>query len=469
MLRERIAFAKAGMEGKGGLHQPPIDADVDIDAPMKVVIVEPQFAGQTVSEISSRQAEIINQAAGTHRNGESGLDFVVSNSNVRHAVNTAVHNKIDPQAALEIVAQLPRIINAARRAETHADQKGESNLKQIYRYFAGAQIGNDLYTVMLTIKEKTGQPKPEISIYRVYDANTVQKRAWRPLDSPPPEGSESYATPSSSEISLRHLLKGVKDHKGNPYFEQPALTEGGLNETARKEVKRKFDDSPAAEVTGSEIFAPAEPINISEAREKALNWARENGLFRDNYENADTGWQDIAVSEKGIEDSLRHGGGPEKIQTIAALPAFIRDGIFLETTPAHNTKQIGMKSHIFGAKVDIAGKPMAVGFIIKEDMNGRRFYDHELTEMKSLDEVVTHSGAAPASAEGRRSDPHQGLVMSIVKKHLGVKPELTFEQPAYQAQAQAGGSRGRLETISDQSFRAVFTEAAGAKRDGGRR
>jgi hypothetical protein len=123
---------------------------------------------------------------------------------------------------------------------------------------------------------------------------------------------------------------------------------------------------------------------------------------------------------------MRHGASREKIQTIAALPQLIQNGIYLEPVPTHAPKQKGMTSHVFAAKVNIDGKQMVAGFIIKEDMNGRRFYDHEMTEMKSLSEIVPKFGASSSVDESRQSESHRGLISYIVCKHIAVKPDLSF-------------------------------------------
>jgi hypothetical protein len=72
------------------------------------------------------------------------------------------------------------------------------------------------------------------------------------------------------------------------------------------EKRTKFDASPAAAVTGTEIFSFSEPVNLSEVREKALVWARENGIYREDYTNTDTGWTDMPGFRAG-SSCCRHG------------------------------------------------------------------------------------------------------------------------------------------------------------------
>jgi len=149
-----------------------------------------------------------------------------------------------------------------------------------------------------------------------------------------------------------------------------------------------------------------------------IPWIKERGKFRNDYKNTDTGWCNICITPKGVKNSIQHGAGPEKIQCFAALPEMVKNGVLVKT---HGGKshQRDMIEHIFAAKVDINGKSMVVGFVIKEDSNGKRFYDHELTEKKNLDEVPSQVGAGEPEAHNAIR-LRQGSIINILKKYLGV-------------------------------------------------
>jgi len=118
--------------------------------------------------------------------------------------------------------------------------------------------------------------------------------------------------------------------------------------------------------------------------------------------------------------------GKEKIQSILVIPELIQNGIYLESDKAHNPDQIKMTSHFFAAKVEIDGKAITVGFVIKEDTNGKRFYDHELTEINHLDDTQTEAISKKKLLDAQY---RQGDVMDIVRKHLGVN--LSLHQSAF--------------------------------------
>jgi hypothetical protein len=188
------------------------------------------------------------------------------------------------------------------------------------------------------------------------------------------------------------------------------------------ELRAKFDVSPVARITGDEIFAWVEPLNMREIRATVIPWMETQGYFRDNYINDDTGWDDIAITRNGVEESLQHFSGPEKIQTFAALPKMLKNGILIRTRPSNKEGQRDMKEHIFAAKVDIGSKPKLVGFVVKEDSNGRRFYDHELTEMKNLDGLSPHAGAAGLNT-GEADRTRQGSVINIIQETIKINTQ----------------------------------------------
>jgi len=183
-----------------------------------------------------------------------------------------------------------------------------------------------------------------------------------------------------------------------------------------EERRAAFDKSETIHITGNEIFDWVEPLNMREIRAKVIPWMEEQGYFRNDYSNKNTGWGSIAVTKRGVEDSLQHFSGPEKVQSFAALPGMIRNGVFI-TTNLGKPHQRDMRNHIFAAKVDIDGKSKLVGFVIVEDMNGRRFYNHELTEVKNLDGLSSHAGAIGLVTE-MADRTRQDSIIAIIQKWL---------------------------------------------------
>ncbi|MDR2592034.1 MAG: hypothetical protein LBC59_04435 [Chitinispirillales bacterium] len=175
-----------------------------------------------------------------------------------------------------------------------------------------------------------------------------------------------------------------------------------------------FCKSETIQITGNEIFDWVEPLNMKAIRAKVILWMEEHGYFRNDYKNEHTGWGDIAVTKRGIEDSLQHFSGPEKVQSFAALPEMIRNGILVATNPG-KSYQTGMKKHIFAARVNIGDKSKLVGFVISEDGSGRRFYNHELTKTENLGGLSSHAGTIGLGTEKANRTRQDSIIATIQK------------------------------------------------------
>jgi hypothetical protein len=198
-----------------------------------------------------------------------------------------------------------------------------------------------------------------------------------------------------------------------------------MDEMNRSPEERRvaFDNSETIQITGNEIFDWVEPLNMNEIRGKVIPWMEARGYFRNDYNNENTGWGSIAVTKRGIEESLQHFSGPEKVQSFAALSEMIKNGVFV-TTNLGKPRQMGMKNHIFAAKVNIGRKSKLVGFVINEDGSGRRFYNHELTEIENLDGLPSHAGTIGLDTE-KANRTRQDSIINIILERLKVNEPRT--------------------------------------------
>jgi hypothetical protein len=201
-----------------------------------------------------------------------------------------------------------------------------------------------------------------------------------------------------------------------------------LRDPQYAEQQAKFEAAPVAEVTGKEMGEIPSFKKFKEMKEFVLGWpAKQTGFYRNDYVNDDTGWNNIILAPSGVDSALTHGAGRQKIQVVPILPDLIKIGIHLDSHQNRDNAQI--RDHIFAAKADIDGKPMVVGFVIKEEKGtGRRFYDHELAAIENLDGVEPTNRARTETPD---TDPsRQDSVMNIVRKHLGVKPDFQIRKLA---------------------------------------
>jgi hypothetical protein len=231
---------------------------------------------------------------------------------------------------------------------------------------------------------------------------------------------EARNTADRSELSDEERAAQAPDIRADAiviFGNQPVAQYSLADSAGNPEARAKFDAAPVAEVTGTEI--PKTSTVPSQIRNNVIDWLTDKGWFR-NFANEDTGWDNINISHSSIRDILFHGVGIGKVQAIAALPEIIKNGIYLQPGKVAAN---GNKRHIFASKLTINNEPFVVGFVVQEDVNGRKYYDHEMTEIRNLGSLgsqsLTDSGWPGANRDS---------VINIVRKHLGVKPDLTFTQ-----------------------------------------
>jgi len=153
---------------------------------------------------------------------------------------------------------------------------------------------------------------------------------------------------------------------------------------------------------------------------KIVRWLDSIGVIG-NYKNNDIGMDNIAVNRRSVENVIYHGAGYEKMALLEAVPDLIENGVHLETNKEND---LDLKGYIFASKATIDGKQYAVGYVVREDGNGRRYYDHELTaleEIDALEETGEESRRTPNRLLGPGANPAgKESVINILKKHLWV-------------------------------------------------
>lgn len=212
---------------------------------------------------------------------------------------------------------------------------------------------------------------------------------------------------------------------------QPALYQSSAE---TRDLKQRFAAMPLIEADSTQWFGPGRAIDaapLTETPEQAKTlreavkvWARERFPNGTTTTNVDTGW-DVQITPKGVRDSLSHGFDALLARSVPFIPQIIESGIHLDSIE----KKPGLMSHIFANKIRLDGQDYVVGFVLREDGNGNRFYDHELTKIISSDQLVpgkqreataelrTDQNLSPGSSELLSN---RGDVMNILRGRLGV-------------------------------------------------
>jgi hypothetical protein len=163
-------------------------------------------------------------------------------------------------------------------------------------------------------------------------------------------------------------------------------------ESTFAEKKKRIDklrESKPIEITGKEI---KEGKDIKEFKANALAYGK---TLRGKYTSRDTG-KEIDLSRSGIDEVLHHDGSSvAHIQSIAAIPAVIEEGIFIDNLPNEdkkkNPKVESYDYYVAGLRIN--GEDYTIRAAIAIDNEGNRYYDHKLTriEKTKLIDLVNQS------------------------------------------------------------------------------
>ena len=211
---------------------------------------------------------------------------------------------------------------------------------------------------------------------------------------------------------VNHLAYGEGMDNGRALY-QP----GDQNAASTaKPLPVRFADMPAVEADSSQWFGKGKEIAADgkNLRKNIKEWAKANFSKDTAVSNADTGWK-VQVNPRGITKTLSHGYDETLARSVPFIPQIIESGIHVDSIP----KTSRLMSHIFANKIRLDGQDYVVGFVLREDVNGNRFYDHELTKIINPDSLnadrLPETGSEVHAARANRGD-----VMNILREKLGV-------------------------------------------------
>ena len=107
----------------------------------------------------------------------------------------------------------------------------------------------------------------------------------------------------------------------------------------------------------------------------------------------------VEIRAHGIKEAVSHGSGPDKLRALAAIPELIRNGVVV--FDGKNPKNAEQRLVAIAAKVRIKGEDFVVTAGMREDSNGRLFYDHELMEIESAGRLSSE----PGLTQGKNTAP----------------------------------------------------------------
>ncbi len=239
---------------------------------------------------------------------------------------------------------------------------------------------------------------------------------------------------------------------------------------AKRERLEKLKNSKSVEITGREI---PQSKDLKQYKRNALAYGK---MLRGTYTNKDTG-RSAEVVRQSLKEVLQHNFKDiPHLQSVAAIPQIIENGIYIETLPNEEAaKNPGVKKYeyyVVGLK--IGGEDYTVKFVVGVTEEGNRYYDHHLTEMEKgallSTARITNPEAENNNALSKIEDKRLLQILQEEKSNSKVKfskaktAEAEQEAPQKQAEREATEEREKTlyqnlkETFSDHPFSASIKE-----------
>lgn len=232
------------------------------------------------------------------------------------------------------------------------------------------------------------------------------------------EAAETYGKLNTAQARAFEAAYGV-DAAGLMRRRSVTLGEEGEAEgqtfSQQGTLSSRFADMPMIEADSTQWFGPGKAIDADSRnmRKAVHDGARTAFPQGTTVSNADTGWG-VQVTPRGITKTLSHGYDELLARSVPFIPQIIESGIHLDSVE----KKPGLMSHIFANKIRLDGQDYVVGFVLREDVNGNRFYDHELTKIINPDSL--NADRFPGGSVVHAARANRGDVMNILRERLGV-------------------------------------------------
>jgi hypothetical protein len=163
------------------------------------------------------------------------------------------------------------------------------------------------------------------------------------------------------------------------------------------EVKRRILQTSETETTTNGLAAD-KSASYKDLREEAILTYR----GPNKTTNLETGNQ-IFILKSGLQDALQHGMQIQKRAVVAILDKLIERATFV-ARDTENMKQGVRAIETYAARALIDGQSFIVRLVVREVQDGRRFYDHELSEIGS-EKRAGYSEGSSESFPARQLEP----------------------------------------------------------------
>ena len=230
---ERVQIESNAKEVAGSGYAQPMNRDVDVDTPIRIIDVTPLF---NKNNLNLDKKSIIEQLKNTFKEGKLSADnkavIGIPNSlKRRHLVWNQIKGNQMKKAFDISLLTLDELVKSSILIESVKNQKKDKNIEkgkvENYHYFyVPMRVGNYVYTMKIVGEEQQNEITLNPTKIDLYSIIPTKKESTPHLH----DGKINGASSLFNTFTIRDMLKDVKDYEGNNYIDE----EGNPNYYAQK-------------------------------------------------------------------------------------------------------------------------------------------------------------------------------------------------------------------------------------------
>ena len=301
---ERVQIEANAKEVTGSGYAQPVNRDVDVDTPIRIIDVTPLF---NKNNLNLDKKSIIEQLKNTFKEGKLSADnkavLGIPNSlKRRHLVWNQIKGNQMKKAFDISLLTLDELVKSSVLIESIKNQKKDKNIEkgkvENYHYFyVPMRVGNYVYTMKIVGEEQQNEITLNPTKIDLYSIIPTKKESTPHLH----DGKINGASSLFNTFTIRDMLKDVKDYEGNNYIDE----DGNPNYYAQKAyhgtgmaVKKDGNFQPHK---GSISKSPSLSITIRDMLKDVKDYEGNN--YIDEEGNPNYYAQSIDVTDEALKDS----------------------------------------------------------------------------------------------------------------------------------------------------------------------
>lgn len=220
---ERVQIEANAKEVAGSGYAQPMNRDVDVDTPIRIIDVTPLF---NKNNLNLDKKSIIEQLKNTFKEGKLSADnkavLGIPNSlKRRHLVWNQIKGNQMKKAFDISLLTLDELVKSSILIESIKNQKKDKNIEkgkvENYHYFyVPMRVGHYVYTMKIVGEEQQNEITLNPTKIDLYSIIPTKKESTPHLH----DGKINGASSLFNTFTIRDMLKDVKDYDGNNYIDE---------------------------------------------------------------------------------------------------------------------------------------------------------------------------------------------------------------------------------------------------------